>query len=330
MKKALLVAVMLTACAGDGTEITIRPEEPTPSTDAAEAETVAPTEPEATPCCDDAPPVAETPVVSVPVVLTSRITPTRPLSEVQRAPSFYVDCFSELPRERRPCRAAFSRTLPEEHNLSNRELGDQELEDITVLVLARLCVSEANWIHDPRFDGSNDEQNHAERDCPAIYQVLRRTRRNGQTLLGIIRDHAHYVTEERTPRGARMRWIVNLQLDGDRPAHFPATDRNGNELNWDRDYRPRWEAMLEFVRGLLRGENLGVCAGAPIITWGGRCDDPEGACDDHLAERRGLVPYEACGDTANRFWCRPGTVGCAPAAEPVTEEPAVELDASAV
>lgn len=307
MKKALFVVTLLTACAGDSAPIELLPDETMPPPDAAEAESVVlPPEPEARPCCDDAAPEI-TPVSTVRSVSVVRV-PT----PVQMAPSYYAECFSELPRERRECRSHFSRTRPEMSNLE----GDEELTELTVLVLSRLCVSEANWLHDPRFDGDNDEQNHAELDCPAIYQVLRRTRRNGHTLIGIIRAHAHYVTEERAPRG-RMRWIANLQLNDRPPLHFPVTDRNGNRLNWERDYLPRWQAMQEFVRGLLRGENLGVCAGAPIITWGGRCDDPEGACDDHLAERRGLVPYELCGDTANRFWCRPGTPGC-----PVVEEPA--------
>lgn len=314
MKKALLATVMLTACAGDSAiEIVPIPEEPA---DAAEYAT-SPTAD--MPCCDDAPPVLEAPVVTPPPAPTVDVSR---LSPVRMAPSFYPECFDDLPRVRRAARARFSRTEPEMFNLRR----DRELTDITVLVLSRLCVSEANWIHNERYDGTAAaDNNHAELDCPAIYQVLRRTRRSGETLLGAIRWHAHYVTEEREPRGARMRWIVNLQLNNRRPHGFPA------DLNWERDYRPRWEQMQEFVRSLLRGENLGVCAGAPIITWGGRCDDPEGACDDHLAERRGLVPYEMCGDTANRFWCRPGTAGCPELVveEPATEEPVVELEASA-
>lgn len=232
------------------------------------------------------------------------VVQVRPQTAVQAAPSFYNDYFSELRGERR--RARFSRTEPEIMNLR----GDPELEAVTVLVLARLCLSEANWLHDDRLDRGAPGANHAELDCPAIYQVLRHTRSSGQTLLGAIRGHAHYVTEARTPRGPRMRWIVQMQLEGRRPHDFPATDRNGNPLNWERDYRPRWLALVEFVRGLLRGEHLGPCAGAPISAWGGRCDVPGGACDDGFARRRGLVPYERCGDTANRFWCNPRSAAC--------------------
>lgn len=309
MKKALLVMMMLSACADLGVDERLVPEEPTVSDDA-EAPMVSDR-------THDDPPEAEeeteaeepevVPVLSVPVVRRSA---------VEEAPSFYMDYFDPLPIPRRRAQALFSRTEPEEFNLR----GHDDLREVIVLVLSRLCVSEANWIHDERFDHSAPGQNHAELDCPAIYRVLRRTRADGETLLGTMRRHAHYVTEEREPHRPRMRWISQLQLSGRRPAAFPVNDRDGNPLNWERDYQPRWLAMQAFVRSLLRDENLGPCASAPIITWGGRCDVAGGACDDHLAVRRGLVPYELCGDTANRFWCRPGTPGCPmPAAEVVVE-----------
>jgi hypothetical protein len=195
-----------------------------------------------------------------------------------------------------------------------RRMGDEnhELLDVTRLVLGRIILSEANWPHDERRDRYFPEQNHAEIDAPAIYQVLRYTRLSGQTLVGAARNHAPHVTEARAIDGRltlrRMSWISRLQLDCDEPRGFPELDQQGNPMNWDRDYRPRCESLFVLAQRFLDGDAAEPWASAPLVTWGGRCEDVEGACDDHLAEGRGLVPYDT-GDTANRFWCRPGP-GC--------------------
>lgn len=295
MRMILLASLMLTAC----NETAPRQVDPEPTVSLIEA--VPSSEEEV----DEEEPEQEEERLAIPTIVVEAPR----LSPVQSAPDYHsTGFFSELPRERQEAMRHFSRTLPEEFNLRR----DRQLYDITVLVLARLCFSEAGWIHDPRFDGDRDV-NHAERDCPAIYQVLRRTRGTGQTLIGVIRAHTNFVAEERTPVRPRMRWITNLQLDGRRPQNMPA------DHDWEHLYAPRWMALLDFVRELLAGRGLGPCAGAPIITWGGRCEDEAGACDDHNAVSRGLVPYD-CGDTANRFWCRPGTQGCtSPAEQPVAE-----------
>lgn len=252
------------------------------------------------------------------------------LSEVELQPSFYIDCFSDLPRERRPCRHLFNRRLPETELI--RRYRTRGLLDVTRLVLGRIILSEANWLHDERLDHRQPEANHAERDAPLIYQVLRYTRRSGETLLGAMRRHSPHVSEARPiprpERHRRMVWVREIQLTCRRPAHFPARAADGGELNWDRDYRPRCLALFEFAQRLLDGDAaaLGSWTSAPVITWGGRCEDAHGACDDDIAVGRGLVPFET-GDTANRFWCRPGTTGCPDA--PLPTEP-LEEDVSNV
>jgi hypothetical protein len=312
MKKALIALMMLTACDGESIHEVDVVNADEPSTDIDPSCSI--------PDCGEpvievvadpdvqqqtSSPEPQPQVTAIPVALAA---PQQARTPVQLAPSFHdMRMFSELPHERRAARALFSRTEPEEFNLR----GNRELRELTVLVFSRLCVSEANWVHDDRLDHRHPDQNHAERDCPAIYRVLRRTRRTGQTLIGIMREHSRYSTEEWAPRGPRTRWIVQLQLNDRRPTNFPATDSEGRPLNWERDYLPRWQAVQALTRRLLAGRDLGPCANAPIIAWGGRCDDEGGACDDHIAERRGLVPYD-CGETANRFWCRPGTPGCQP------------------
>lgn len=239
-------------------------------------------------------------------------------TRVQRALGAYSDCFSELPARRRACRGRFNRRMSESALI--RRMGDtnHELLDITRLVLGRIILSEANWPHDERRDRYFPEQNHAEIDAPAIYQVLRYTRRNGETLLGAMRRHAPHVSEARAISGRllerRMAWITHLQLDCDRPRGFPVADQQGNQINYERDYRPRCEALFVLAQRLLDGdaEALGAWTNAPLVTWGGRCEDAAGACDDHLASHRGLVPFEAPTGplTANRFWCNPQRAGC--------------------
>lgn len=233
---------------------------------------------------------------------------------IQRALNGYNECFSELWTERRRCRARFSRVWPEA-TLIRRMGNDEGLLAATQTVLGRIILSEANWLHDERRDRFFPDQNHAEIDAPGIYQVLRHTRRTGETLLGAMRRHAPHVSEARPSiPGRRMEWIVNLQLTCARPRGFPETDRQGNPIDWDDDgYRERCENLFVYAGRLLSGEQtLGVWDGAPVVTWGGRCDDEQGACDDHLASHRGLVPWEPpSGPTpANRFWCNPRSSGC--------------------
>lgn len=260
------------------------------------------------------------------VVVAPRVgVPVHVLSDVERAEGFYTACFSELPRERRPCRSSFNRRIAEAELI--RRFRTPGLLNITRLVLGRIILSEANWLHDERRDHNAPESNHAEVDAPLIYQVLRYTRRQGETLLGAMRRHAPHVSEARPiprpERHRRMVWVRELQLSCRRPPHFPALAADGGEMNWERDYRPRCEALFAFAQRLLEGdaEALGSWTSAPVITWGGRCEDVHGACDDHIAEGRRLAPYET-GSTANRFWCRPGAEGCSAEPVMVTLEPA--------
>lgn len=263
------------------------------------------------------PPTTELPV------LHHRRAPDQ--TEVQVQPSFYSSCFGE---QNWHCRHMFNRTISETALMRRFRADTPGLSEITRLVLGRIILSEVNWIHDAEHrDRYFPEQNHAERDAPAIYQVFRHTRRTGETLLGAMRRHAPHVSEAREITGRladrRMAWIARLQLDCDRPHGFPETDRAGNPIDWDDDgYRERCETLFAYAQRLLDGDAdvVGSYATAPLVTWGGRCETPEGACDDDNGWARGLVPYET-GNTANRFWCRPGVEGCPVTARP-TEEPA--------
>lgn len=255
---------------------------------------------------------------------------------VQEQPSFYSECFGETTWA---CRRRFNRTISETALMRRFREGHPDLPAITKLVLGRIILSEVNWLHDERRDRYFPDQNHAERDAPAIYQVFRHTRRTGETLLGAMRRHSPHISEVRAITGhltdRRMVWIARLQLDCNRPTGFPATDRAGNPIDWDDDgYRERCENLFIYAQRLLDGDSEVVAwTDAPLVTWGGRCETPEGACDDDNGWARGLVPFET-GDTANRFWCRPGVEGCpvpaevAAATPTAAEEPAPTEEAT--
>lgn len=280
------------------------------------------------PCCTElplpAPPPEEVEEVNV---VHRHVEPRR--TAVQEAAGFYVECFGEPNPAWRRCRRLFNRTISETELMRRYRESTPGLPDVTRLVLGRIILSEANWPHDERRDRYFPEQNHAEIDAPAIYQVLRHTRRRGETLLGAMRRHSPHVSEAVALEGRhlerRMAWITQLQLSCDRPSRFPATDRQGNAISWDDDgYRERCENLFVLAQRLIDGDAdaLGPWTHAPLVTWGGRCETEEGACDDSLGYARGLVPFET-GDTANRFWCRPGAVGCpvpTEAEEPATTE----------
>ncbi len=248
------------------------------------------------------------PVVEAPAVISASVAAgaSSRRTAVQAAPDFHMEAFSLDPVVARAARARVNRRRKEVDIIGN----DQALYDVTKLVLGRLFVSESNWIYDEKLDArAVNSKNRSEVDGPSIFRVLRNTRMNGETLMGIMRRHSHYVTEQWTPRTVRTQWIVELNLEGRKPAHFP------EGLNWERDYLPRWNLILELADALMKGHRLGPCGDAPIIAWGGRCEDAHGACDDHIAEERGLAPYEECAvggvEPKNRFWCRPGVPGCA-------------------
>lgn len=156
-------------------------------------------------------------------------------------------------------------------------IPDPAWVDPTVLVLARICVSEAGWS--------------APQDCAAIFQVLRNVRRNDETLMGAMRRASRVVSEMKDPTTRRHRWLVNLHLDGTEPDHFPEV------ANWERHYRHRWFDVIAHARALIEGEaHAHPCPGA-VIAWGGDMDD-------YLALQRNLIRVD-CGDTANTFWKRP-------------------------
>jgi len=241
-------------------------ESTTPSRDS-EGRAAAADPPDEAPQAEDADQAdEEAPAIEATTSAPSVVPAGPPVSIVQQVPSRLEEPLHRSQRHGRP-------------EIEN--IPDPSWVDPTVLVLARICVSEAGW--------------EGQRDCQGIFQVLRNVRRNNETFLGVMRRASRVVSEMWEPTTDRHRWLVNLDLEGTRPDGFPT------EADWERHYRHRWMKVLEYARALLEGEIYAhPCQGA-VIAWGGKMDD-------YLALRRNLIRAE-CGDTQNTFWKRPPSGG---------------------
>lgn len=178
--------------------------------------------------------------------------------------------------------------------------------------LLRICTSEQ--------EGSRD-------DCIGIWQVLTniRSRRcyrgyrtlitecdeNGETMISVMRRASRYVVGAEPAKYARQRWISNMEVSCDMPRGYPR-----DQKIWDRNHRHHCENTVKLARELVINNRPYRLTNASVIAWGGRCEDPKGACDDPIACRRGLARAPGL-TTANAFWCRPGTRGCPDDVDPV-------------
>jgi hypothetical protein len=218
------------------------------------------------------------------VMTSSRFIGDRRATDVQRASTYHEHRFPRWMRE--------SRIIQTDPSLDDPEA----LIDLTALVLARLGISEANWKAIPWDDGEHSDPIG---ELPRLYQVLRTQRRPGETLMNTMRNFSRIVSEMWEPSRARERWIAELTLECDFPSSFTEDERSWRQL-----YRERCEDVVQLARDLVRGRVNGRPCAGPLRAWGGRCDVAEGACDDPIARRRGLVPVETCGGE-NRYWAHP-------------------------
>jgi len=195
--------------------------------------------------------------------------------------------------------------IPEEHSVASAVTG-----------LLRICISEA--------DGQ-------ERDCIAIWQVLNNIRSSkcdrgrirritecdaeGETLLSVMRRAQRVAMGVSPARSRRSQWISELTTSCDRPASY-----GRDQEHWERQYRSTCESTVSLAQRLVGGEHVApVIRGVRPITWGGRCEHDNGACDDPLACARGLARVPNT-DTANAFWCRIGSRGCSSEIDPVCRQ----------
>jgi hypothetical protein len=194
-------------------------------------------------------------------------------------------------------------------------IPEEESEEATVTGLLRICTS---------------EQEGSEEDCIGIWQVLRNIRirscdrarfrritecdEDGETMLSVMRRAQKFAMGAVKARNRRQRWISHMTPTCEPPPNYP-----NSEAIWDRRHKRHCEHTVKLARRLMKGQTKGSITGARIIAWGGRCEDPRGACDDPLACARGLARVPGL-ETHNAFWCRPGRHGCASDIDPICIE----------
>lgn len=189
------------------------------------------------------------------------------------------------------------------------ELASQEK---AVEGLLRICTSEQ--------EGSRE-------DCVGIWQVLVNVRsrscyrgyrtlitecdEKGETMISVMRRASRYVVGAEPAKYARQRWISNMTVDCEMPKGFPRSQRI-----WDRNHKRHCERTVKLARDLVIKEKRYRLTRARVIAWGGRCEDPRGACDDPIACRRGLARAPGL-KTANAFWCKIHSPHCLDHVDPI-------------
>jgi hypothetical protein len=191
---------------------------------------------------------------------------------------------------------------------------EEESAEAEATALLRVCMCEA--------DGS-------ELDCLGIWQVLRNIRSrgctregfrqritecddDGETMLSVMRRAQRFATGMLPPRSRRTQWVAELELDCTRPRSYP-----GSDASWASQYGRSCPGTAALAQRLIAGDEPPMpFPGVRPITWGGRCEDERGACDDTVACGRGLARVTGV-ETLNAFWCVPGTQGCAEEMDPL-------------
>lgn len=172
-----------------------------------------------------------------------------------------------------------------------------------VMTETRRCLSVGN------FDVSCRDSRSSRRRAPELSSLWR---------------HSPRATGQYESRTRRQRWTSTMTLDCGEPSGWPPPPY----AQWV-NYRPLCEALVEEIAEVVDGEAARACPeGSRPITWGcdpfrrraicevlGRHCNAEGVaitrgCNDTpIAHRRGLERLD-CGETANAYWCRPGTPHC--------------------
>jgi hypothetical protein len=151
--------------------------------------------------------------------------------------------------------------------------------------LLRVCIAEAGF--------ENAE------DCVGIWHVAKNFMTQHQTdfMTSLKRLHPMF----RQPRRAlnqRLRWISTIDLSCEKPAGLHIS-----EDIWRDRFREKC-LQIAIVSGELVAGKVYDPRYEDAITWGGRCEDPAGACDDQTGCARGLGRLNT--KTANAFWSRRG------------------------
>lgn len=197
----------------------------------------------------------------------------------------------------------------------------EESEEALLTALLRVCIAEAGG--------------HAQ-DCVGIWQVVKNTRirscnramvrriteceeDGGETYLSALRRHQRHVLGYISARNKRALWIRNLTPDCEMPKGWTR-----GQNRWDAYYGSKiCPQTVADARRLISGElpeqrpgqRTRWLPGRPI-TWGGKCEEKMGSCDDRMACERVLARIPTA-DTRNAFWCRISAPGCRRDPEPI-------------
>jgi hypothetical protein len=181
--------------------------------------------------------------------------------------------------------------------------------------LLRIWANEVGWANERDMIGIwqvilNIRARHCDRErSTAITECA-----NGEeTALSAMRRASRTPMGLRPPRSSRKQWIRHVELECQEPEGWHQL------MPWSY-LQERCKSAAVLAITLVHGSARSITP-ATIIAWGGRCEvscinpsdrstcTSHGACDDHLACRRGLARVPNT-ETDNAFWCRPGTRAC--------------------
>jgi len=221
---------------------------------------------------------------------------------------------------------------PEETRETLWHIPADEMEGAVVTGLLRICTSEAEGLENDCIGIWQVLNNIRVRSCNrGMYRLITECDDDGETMLSVMRRAQRFALGVVPARSLRSRWIAEMETTCDMPPSYPDSAET-----WERNHRRHCERTVALARNLIAGDYERI-TGANVIAWGGRCEDDTGACDDRLACSRGLARVELT--TANAFWCRPGSTGCADvvdpicgryAPEPMAQEVVAEAEANGV
>ncbi len=152
--------------------------------------------------------------------------------------------------------------------------------------LLRVCVAEAGFDH--------------VEDCVGIWHVTKNFMVQHQTDFMTSLKRLHPIL--RTPKmvlNSRLRWISTIELSCEKP-----TGMHISEEIWGDRFRDKCLKIAIVSSELVAGKVYDPRY-EDAITWGGRCEDIAGACDDSHGCARGLGRLNT--KSANAFWARRGS-----------------------
>jgi hypothetical protein len=217
------------------------------------------------------------------------------------------------PRATRPKRSVrrWVWESPAETRASLWHVPDDETAEAVITGMLRICTMEAEGLEDDCIGIWQVINNIRIRSCNReMYRHITECDEDGETTLSVMRRAQRFALSVVPPRSLRSRWIAEMETSCDQPTSYPEPAET-----WDRNHRRYCERTVELVRTLVAGDYERI-TGSRIIAWGGRCEDETGACDDRMACSRGLARVTEL-ETANAFWCQPGSTGCSDAVDPI-------------